>query len=207
MSTFIYPSISIDTTGLATEAKQDDIIAELVDVNSELDTQTAILTGVASTDFATQTTLAAVLTELQLKADLTETQPVSAASLPLPTGAATETTLLTVASDTTSIDSKITAVDTDNVTVISSSLPTGAATSANQTTANASLANIESDLDNLNARLAGNLVPETFDEVVLTYIGSTDRINTVVYKLSTVVVATLTLTYDGSDRLSGVLRS
>ena len=31
-----------------------------------------------------------ILTELQLKADLTETQPVSAASLPLPTGAATE---------------------------------------------------------------------------------------------------------------------
>lgn len=38
---------------------------------------------------ATQATLAALLTELQLKADLTETQPVSAASLPLPSGAAT----------------------------------------------------------------------------------------------------------------------
>lgn len=33
--------------------------------------------------------LKALLTELQLKADLTETQPVSAASLPLPSGAAT----------------------------------------------------------------------------------------------------------------------
>jgi hypothetical protein len=47
-------------------------------------------------DAATQTTLAALLTELQAKADLAETQPVSAASLPLPTGAATETTLAAV---------------------------------------------------------------------------------------------------------------
>jgi hypothetical protein len=38
-------------------------------------------------------TLASLLTELQLKADLTETQPISAGSLPLPTGASTETTL------------------------------------------------------------------------------------------------------------------
>lgn len=45
------------------------------------------------TGAATETTLASLLTELQLKADLTETQPCSIASLPLPTGAATEATL------------------------------------------------------------------------------------------------------------------
>ena len=28
MSTFVYPAVSISTTGLATEAKQDDIIAD-----------------------------------------------------------------------------------------------------------------------------------------------------------------------------------
>lgn len=38
---------------------------------------------------ATETKQDAILAELQLKADLTETQPVSAASLPLPSGAAT----------------------------------------------------------------------------------------------------------------------
>ena len=78
------------------------------------------LQALVAKDFATETTLAAVLakiiaapateakqddsitaldallTELQLKADLTETQPVSAASLPLPTGAATEATLASV---------------------------------------------------------------------------------------------------------------
>lgn len=52
-----------------------------------------LLVSVDGKDFATQTTLAAVLTELQSKADLSETQPVSAASLPLPTGASTEVTL------------------------------------------------------------------------------------------------------------------
>lgn len=40
-----------------------------------------------------QTILNDLLVELRLKADLTETQPVSAASLPLPAGAATEATL------------------------------------------------------------------------------------------------------------------
>ena len=49
----------------------------------------ATLASLEGKDFATQTTLAALLTELQAKADLAETQPVSAASLPLPTGAAT----------------------------------------------------------------------------------------------------------------------
>lgn len=50
-------------------------------------------TQIARADTA-NTSLASILTELQLKADLTETQPVSAASLPLPTGAATEASLL-----------------------------------------------------------------------------------------------------------------
>jgi hypothetical protein len=45
------------------------------------------------TGAATQTTLASLLTELQLKADLTQVQPISATALPLPTGAATQTTL------------------------------------------------------------------------------------------------------------------
>jgi hypothetical protein len=58
--------------------------------------QDTLLTSLEGKDFATQTTLFALLTELQGKANLTETQPVSAVSLPLPTGAATETTLTTI---------------------------------------------------------------------------------------------------------------
>lgn len=45
---------------------------------------------------ATQATLAAILAELLLKADLLETQPISASSLPLPAGAATQATLAAI---------------------------------------------------------------------------------------------------------------
>jgi hypothetical protein len=60
------------------------------------------------------------------------TQPVSAASLPLPTGAATSAKQDTGNTSLASIDSKITAVNTGAVTVASSALPTGAATAAKQ---------------------------------------------------------------------------
>lgn len=68
-------------------------------------------------DATTQTKLDSLLTELQLKADLTETQPVSAVALPLPAGAATEATL-------SALNAKVTAVNTGAVT-ISSALPSG----------------------------------------------------------------------------------
>jgi len=45
-----------------------------------------------------------LITELQLKADLTETQPVSAATLPLPTGASTEATLAGIKTQTDQIN-------------------------------------------------------------------------------------------------------
>lgn len=51
------------------------------------------------------------------------------------------------------------------------------------------------------------LVPEAYDEVITTYVGATTKINTVVYKLATVTVGTLTFSYDGSDRLISVVRS
>ena len=67
------------------------------------------------------------------------TQPISASSLPLPTGAATSalqttgnTSLATIAGDTTSIDGKITACNTGAVVVSSSALPAGASTAAKQ---------------------------------------------------------------------------
>lgn len=69
--------------------------------------------------------------------------PVSAASLPLPSGAATEAKQDTANTSLTSIDGKITAVNTGAVVVSSSALPSGAATSANQSTANTALAAIQ----------------------------------------------------------------
>src|SRR3990167_6768863 len=52
-----------------------------------LTTDLAAVLAKLSADPATATGVAAVLAELQGKADLSETQPVSAASLPLPSGA------------------------------------------------------------------------------------------------------------------------
>jgi len=103
------------------------------------------------------TALGSLLTELQAKADLTETQPVSAAALPLPTGASTEakqdtgnTSLGTIAGDTTSIDAKLPAqgaaltaastpvnIASDQIVPVSASslpLPSGAATETTQAT-------------------------------------------------------------------------
>ena len=50
----------------------------------------------------------------------------------------------------------------------------------------------------------GSLVPESFDEVALSYTGS--NLTTAVYKKATVTIATLTLTYSGSN-LTNVVRT
>jgi hypothetical protein len=151
MALFIFPAVSVDTSGLATEAKQDTIITELQD----LDTNTA--------DNATETTLSA-------------------------------------------LNAKVTAVNTGAVTVSSSVLPTGAATEA-------SLSAQATDVSLLEDRLAGSLVPETHDYIATTYVAAGNgagEIETVTYRTGGAagsIVATLTLTYDGSDRLSSVTRS
>ena len=53
MATFIYPSVAISTTGLATEAKQDTMITELQSANTTL-------TSLDGKDYATETTLASL---------------------------------------------------------------------------------------------------------------------------------------------------
>jgi len=55
--------------------------------------------------------------------------------------------------------------------------------------------------------VGGNLVPVAYDELVISYVGATTDISTVVYKQATATVATVTLTYDGSNRLIGVVRT
>lgn len=83
--------------------------------------------------------------------------PVSAASLPLPSGAATEATLAAFSDKT-----------------------------------------------------AGALVSEAFDYQDISYVGVSSRIDQVIYKTGGsggTVVATLTMGYDGSDRLTSVTRS
>jgi hypothetical protein len=56
-------------------------------------------------------------------------------------------------------------------------------------------------------KLPAGLVPSKFDQIVTTYVGATTDIATVVYKDAGVTVATLTLSYDGSNRLIDVTRT
>lgn len=62
-------------------------------------------------------------------------------------------------------------------------------------------------LSSINDKIAGSLVPLEHDEIETTYVGATTDISTVTYKLAGTTVATLTLSYDGSNRLIGVVRS
>lgn len=58
--------------------------------------------------------------------------------------------------------------------------------------------------------LAGSLVPDEYDQIVLTYVASgngTGEIETATYKLDGNTVATLTMSYDLQDRLVDVVRS
>lgn len=58
--------------------------------------------------------------------------------------------------------------------------------------------------------IGGNLVPEKYDEISLTYIVSGNgagSIGTVTYKLAGTQIALLTLTYNASNQLIDVLRS
>jgi hypothetical protein len=65
-------------------------------------------------------------------------------------------------------------------------------------------ATLVQDTAPLPVKLMSSLVPERYDELVLGYTG--DDLTTVVYKLATVTVATLTLSYT-SGRLTGVVRT
>lgn len=100
-----------------------------------------------------------------------QTVPVSAASLPLPTGAATAANQSTANGLLTTIDADTGSIATSastiagavsgtemQVDVVTSALPTGAATAANQSTANGLLTTIDADTGALAGCVAGTEV-------------------------------------------------
>ena len=102
----------------ATEAKQDTMISNQGLQLVELQAILAKIIAAPSTEAKQDTiisSLASLLAELQLKADLLETQPVSLASQPLPTGAATEVTLASILSQLSAIEDVITADNSKRV--------------------------------------------------------------------------------------------
>ncbi len=118
-----------------------------------------------------------------------------------------------------------------HVTVDESALPQGAATEAKQDDEIAALGDIElavqqvetavidvesaivdvqSAVTSFGAKTSSSLVSEPFDSQTLTYVASGNgvgEIETVVYKLGVTTVATLTLSYDVQNRLTGVVRT
>ena len=128
MTVFSFPGIQISTAGISTEAKQDAQITLQTTANASLSSIDGKLSTIDSGIPAAlgQTTMSAsmpvVIASNQSAVPVSgtfwqTTQPVSASSLPLPTGAATETTLA-------ALNTKVTAVNTGAVT-ISSALPAG----------------------------------------------------------------------------------
>lgn len=94
------------------------------------------------------------------------TQPISAASLPLPTGAATDAKLDTMITSLQLIDNAMTSVGTDSIAVAgtfwqatqpvsaaSLPLPSGASTSALQTSSEAILTTIDADTSSMSTNL------------------------------------------------------
>jgi len=96
LASILADTTSLDGKDFATEVTLASILADTTSLDGkDFATETTLASILADTtsldgkDFATETTLAALLTELELKADLADTQPVSLASIPLASGAAT----------------------------------------------------------------------------------------------------------------------
>ena len=56
-------------------------------------------------------------------------------------------------------------------------------------------------------KTAAGLVTVPYDEYVIAYVGATTDIASVTYKLASSTVATLTMTYDGSNRLVDLVKT
>jgi len=153
-------TLATELTVASVDAKLDNLATEITAQNIE--TALNSIDGfVNSIDFKTPSTGQKSMSSSSpvVIASDQSSIPISASSLPLPTGAATETTQLnTVAELSTistkldnlateatlsSLNSKVAVVDTDSVTIVSSALPTGAATEAKQDDLIAAINNAE----------------------------------------------------------------
>ncbi len=131
------------------------------------------------------------LTDAQLRATPVPVSISSGITNPLPvTDAAAEASLA-------SIDAKLT-----------NPLPISGTVTANAgTNLNTSALSLEATQLAFSAKSASAFINNPFDETVITYVGASTNIATVVYKLASATVNTLTLTYDGSNRLIDVVKT
>lgn len=111
-------SVTVLSSALPRGAATETTLLELHD---RVGDETSPAAGTVNRQLADSLTeLQSLLTELQLKADLTETQPVSAASLPLPSGAATaanQATMITALQLIDDLRNALDSVGTDELDV------------------------------------------------------------------------------------------
>lgn len=187
MALFTFPPVSVDTSGLATEATLQQVETNTADSVTELQT----LNG---KDFATEGTLQLAKTALDdinnsTSNSLTELQTLNAVDF------ATETSLSNAVTELTTLNGVDFAQEATLGNVANS------------------LVNIDSEITAVNSKLAASLVPEPFDYQSISYVlagNGAGEISTVVYKsggAGGTTVATVTLTYDANNRVSTVTRS
>ena len=174
---FIFPPVVLDKTGLATSALQTAQLTELQNIVTEINN------------------LEIDVESININVDGLETLV-----------AASNVELAAINSNTDSIEGTLTAIAgyVDQIE--------GGQTTAQLTLdgINTSLGAIETDTLLMRLKTASSLVSEPHDYIALTYVGITTDIATATYKLggaAGTTVATLTLGYDGSNRLTSVTRS
>lgn len=113
-----------------------------------------------------------------------------------------DTVNTSIGTTNTKLDTVTTSVDTVNTTIT--------ATNTKIDSTNTKLTDIEADTTSLVEKLGSAQVTEKHDYIELAYVGSTTDISSVVYKdggASGTTVATLTLAYDGSNRLTSITKT
>jgi len=170
-------SLNVNIAGSGFEISNDvgnPIPISAINLDVALSTRAAEHTSAAS-PHAARLTDGAAFYKATTPAD---TQPVSAATLPLPTGAATAANQLpnnhqvtvsnpitgfaletTLGSVLTELQQKTEPTDTQPISAAALPLPSGAATSALQTTGNTSLSNIDGKLNSLGQKTMAASVP------------------------------------------------
>lgn len=148
--------------GIATSAKQDTEIASLASLVTQTDGVETSLTSILAkilTAPATEakqdtgnTSLASIDTKIDALTTPTDTQPISAASLPLPTGAATSANQATEIASLASLVTQTDAVEASLVSILAKIIA-APATEAKQDTGNTSLASLVTQTDAIEASL------------------------------------------------------
>lgn len=173
----------------------------------------SISSGIINPLPVTDAAAEASLSSIDSKIVHVDTGAVVVASSALPSGAATAANQATEIASLASIDSKLTSPITvtgplTDAQLRATPVPISGTVTANAgTNLNTSALSLEATQTAFSAKSMSAFINAPFDETVISYVGATTRINTVIYKLAAVTINTLTMTYDGSNRLIDVVKT